>query len=113
MIEANLVVRRENAQSFCNLVRGSSATHVEEVGRVAAVELDDVHGSHSEASSVDWLCEVGIREHAGDRGLLSSKPSWIIHAKAPILFTLKQQERTDSIHVRNVPMHPMLPSRPM
>ena len=33
--------------------RSSTTADVEEVGRRAAVELDDVHGGHGEASTID------------------------------------------------------------
>ena len=35
-------------------LRSGAAADVEEVGRLAAVELDDVHGGHGEAGAVDW-----------------------------------------------------------
>ena len=37
-----------------------AAADVEEVGRLAAVELDDVHGRHGEAGAVDHAADVAV-----------------------------------------------------
>ena len=49
-----------------------AAADVEEVGRLAAVELDDVHGRHGEAGAVDHAADVAVERDVGEvvlRGL--------------------------------------------
>ena len=39
---------------------GRAAADVKEIGRLAAVELDDVHGGHGEAGTVDEAANVAV-----------------------------------------------------
>ena len=39
---------------------GGAAAHVQEVGRLAAVVLDDVHGGHGQAGAVDHAADVAV-----------------------------------------------------
>jgi hypothetical protein len=43
-----------------DLLLGGAAADVEEVGRLAAVQLDDVHGRHRQARAVDHAADVAV-----------------------------------------------------
>ncbi len=42
---------------------GSTAAHVEEVGWLAAMQVDDVHGTHGQASTVDHAADVAFQRY--------------------------------------------------
>ena len=50
----------QNAESVFDLLGGSAAADVEEIGRRAAGELDDVHGGHGQARAVDHAADVAV-----------------------------------------------------
>src|SRR5215469_7658706 len=56
----DLGIAHQNAKCVFHLIGGSAAANVEKVRRGAAGVLDDVHGSHGQASAVD---------HAGDAAI--------------------------------------------
>jgi hypothetical protein len=41
--------------------RRGAAADIEEVGRLAAVQLDDVHGRHRQAGAVDHAADVAVQ----------------------------------------------------
>ena len=43
-----------------------AAADVEEVGRILAVELDDVHRRHGEAGAVDHAADVAVERDIGE-----------------------------------------------
>jgi hypothetical protein len=49
---------------------GGAAAHVEEVGGLAAVVLDGVHGGHGEAGAVDEAADVAVELDVGEAVLL-------------------------------------------
>src|SRR5699024_7640991 len=61
------------------LGRGGTAD-VEEVGRVAAVQLDQIHGAHGQTGTVDHAADVAIQRDVGQIELLSSRFAFILLA---------------------------------
>ena len=57
----DLVVRVQNFERFRDLLFGRTATDVKKVGRIAVVQLDDVHGGHGQARAVDEAPNVTIK----------------------------------------------------
>src|SRR5690625_3081717 len=53
-------VREDDLEGRGHPLLGGAATHVEEVGRIAAIELDDVHGRHGQAGAVDHAADVTV-----------------------------------------------------
>ena len=53
-------VRRDKVKRLLDSLRCGAAADVEEVGGLAAVELDDVHGGHGKASAVDEAADVAV-----------------------------------------------------
>jgi hypothetical protein len=49
-----------------DLFLGSAAADVEEVGRLGAIELDDVHGRHGKAGAVDHAADVAVERDIGE-----------------------------------------------
>ena len=52
--------REQDAERFGDLLGVGAAADVEEVGRFAAVELDEVHRGHREAGAVDEAADVAV-----------------------------------------------------
>ena len=50
----------QDAEGVLDLLRRGAAAHVEEVGGLAARELDDVHGGHGEARAVDHAADAAV-----------------------------------------------------
>jgi len=48
----------EKLEGFSELFALSTATDIEEVGGLTSVELDDIHGGHSETSTIDEATDV-------------------------------------------------------
>ena len=57
----NFWVRGDEIKGLLDGLRGSAAANIEEVCRLAAVELDDVHGGHGEAGAVDEAADVAVK----------------------------------------------------
>ena len=53
-------IRGDEVKGLLDGLRGGAAAHVEEVGGLAAVEFDDVHGRHGEAGAVDEAADVAV-----------------------------------------------------
>src|SRR5690606_29225811 len=49
-----------------HLLLGGAAANVEEVCRLCAVELDDVHRRHGKACAVDHAADVAVERHIGE-----------------------------------------------
>ena len=49
-----------------------TATNIEEVGRFASVEFDDVHGRHGESGAVDQTSNVAVEFDVGEARFLGS-----------------------------------------
>ena len=57
----DLVIGEDELECFGDAFDGGAATYVEEVGRIATVVLDDVHGRHGQAGTVDHTADVAIQ----------------------------------------------------
>ena len=53
-------IRGQDAEGVLDLLRRGAAAHVEEVGGLAARELDDVHGGHGQARAVDHAADAAV-----------------------------------------------------
>ena len=53
-------IGEDDAERFGDLLVVGAAADVEEVRRLAAVELDDVHRAHGEAGAVDEAADVAV-----------------------------------------------------
>src|SRR6185437_4582498 len=58
---ANLRIREDELERRGHPLAGRTAADVEEVGRLAAVQLDQIHGRHREARAVDHACDVTVQ----------------------------------------------------
>ena len=65
----NLSVAGNELESLLDGGRGGTTTNVEEVGGLAAVELDDVHGGHGKTGTVDEAANVTIELDEVEVGL--------------------------------------------
>ena len=61
----HLGVVGDDFEGLLDLLGRGSAADVQEVGRVSAVQLDDVHGGHGQAGAVHQAADVACR---GGRG---------------------------------------------
>merc|ERR1719382_2423196 len=57
------VVFSDDAESLPHLIFLDIATHIKEVGWLATIELDDVHGRHGQPSTVHQASNVAIQLH--------------------------------------------------
>lgn len=48
----------DDFEGFFDLIGSSAATYVQEVGRLAAVEFDDIHCGHGETSAVHQTADT-------------------------------------------------------
>src|SRR6185503_10226038 len=53
-------VGEDDLERGLNFVLARATANVEEVGRLATVELDHVHGGHGQASPVDHAADVAV-----------------------------------------------------
>lgn len=65
----NLGVAGDELKGLPNGRGGSTTTDVKEIGGLAAVELDDVHGSHGETGAVDEAANVTVELDEIEAGL--------------------------------------------
>jgi hypothetical protein len=56
-------ILEDDAEGFLHAGRVGGAAHVQEVGRAAAAELDDVHGGHGQAGAVHHAAHVAVQLH--------------------------------------------------
>src|SRR6185503_1039875 len=54
-------IRGEDPEGVLDLLGRGAAADVEEVGRLAARELDDVHGGHGQAGAVHHAPDVAVQ----------------------------------------------------
>ena len=59
----HLGVADQNAKGLGHLLHVGPAAHVEEIGRLAAVELDEVHRAHGQPGAVDQAADVAVQLH--------------------------------------------------
>ena len=60
------LVREQDAKRRGDLLGARAAADVEEVGRLRAVELDDVHRRHREARAVHHASDVAVEMHVAE-----------------------------------------------
>src|ERR1700757_3521453 len=53
-------VAEQNAERVLHLLFGGPTTHIQEIRRAAATQLDDVHRGHCEASAVDHAADGAV-----------------------------------------------------
>src|SRR5437899_2414729 len=61
-----LRVAQHDLECFGHFLGGGAAADVEEVRRLAAVELDRVHGRHGESRAVDQAADVAVEGDVGE-----------------------------------------------
>ncbi len=54
-------VRQNDLERFGDLIDRGAAAHVQEIRRLAAVELDDVHGGHGQTRAVHHATDVAVQ----------------------------------------------------
>src|SRR5690606_30116132 len=59
------VVLEHDLEGFGDLFSGCAAADVQEVGRLAAEQLDGVHGRHGQTSAVDQAADVAVELDVG------------------------------------------------
>src|SRR5690606_12658621 len=57
------VVRQDDLERFGYTLFGCAATYVQEVGRLAAGQLDNVHGTHGQACTVNHAADVAFQRN--------------------------------------------------
>merc|ERR1719150_1772210 len=57
------LVFSDDAESLPHLIFLDIATHIEEVGRLSTVELDNVHGRHGQPSTIHQASNIAIQLH--------------------------------------------------
>ena len=62
-------IRGDDFEGFGDLLGVGASTDIKEVGRVSAVELDDVHGGHGQTRSVDQAANGALEPDVVEAGL--------------------------------------------
>src|SRR5690606_5651849 len=57
----NIVVRQNNFERFNYTFFGRTTAHIEEVGRLATVQLNNVHSTHSQTGTINHAADVAIQ----------------------------------------------------
>ncbi|KAF1856457.1 hypothetical protein Lal_00048580, partial [Lupinus albus] len=58
---SDVAVGQDDLEGFGHALFGRATADVEEVGRLATVQVDDVHGAHGQASAVDHAADVAFQ----------------------------------------------------
>ena len=53
-------IGRQNLECVIHLLLRDATSHIEEVGRLAVVQLHDVHRCHGETSAVDQTADIAV-----------------------------------------------------
>jgi succinyl-CoA synthetase beta subunit len=59
-------VADDDLEGLGHFFLGGAAAHVQEVGRLAAIELDDVHRRHGQAGPIDHAADLAIQLDVGE-----------------------------------------------
>ena len=75
--ENYLNIRGDNLKGLFDLSSSGTATNVQEIGRASSMQLNDIHGGHSQTSTVHKAANVscknsGCKEHLALAKLISS-----------------------------------------
>jgi len=54
-------ITAENVKSIHDLLGTGSTPNIQEVGRKASIEFDNVHGCHCQPCSIDWKQQLTIQ----------------------------------------------------
>ncbi len=77
----DIVVAEDELERFGDPLGGGSAADVEEVGRLAAGEFDDVHGGHGQPGAVDHAADAAVQRDVVQAVLrwlgVSRSSSWL------------------------------------
>ena len=65
----DVAVGHQDAEGVLDLLRVRAAADIQEVGRLAARQLDDVHRRHGEAGAVDHAADVAVEADVVEREL--------------------------------------------
>ena len=61
----HIFVAQHDLEGFRYLLGGGAAAHVQKVGRLAAIELDGVHGRHGQPRAIDQAADVAVQADVG------------------------------------------------
>ena len=59
----DVVIAENQLEGLGDALGGGAAAHVQEVGRFAPVELDDIHGRHGKTCAVDHAGNIAVQRH--------------------------------------------------
>ena len=65
-------IGKQNAERFGHLFGIRAAADVEEIGRLAAVQLDEIHRAHRQAGAVHQAADRAVELHVAQPGRLGS-----------------------------------------
>ena len=85
-------VVQDDAEGCQHLVGLGTAADVQEVGRLAAGELDEVHGGHRQAGPVDHAADVAVQLDEVDARLARRDLGWLLLVEVAHLLQLRVAE---------------------
>src|SRR5690606_37759162 len=59
----HIAIGKNDLEGFADALLGRATAHIQEVGRLAAMQIDDVHGAHGQAGTVDHAANVAIQRY--------------------------------------------------
>ena len=74
----NLVIIVQQLESFNKCLTFGAAADVKEVSGLATVQLDDVHGGHGQASTIDKAADVAANVNVVQIEVLGMSLAWVI-----------------------------------
>ena len=95
----HVLVLQHDLEGFGHLLGGGTAAHVEEVGRLAAVQLDRVHGGHGQAGTVHQAADVAVQADVGQVELGSLDFSRILFVQVAVGHDLGMAEQGVAVEV--------------
>ena len=84
---------KDDAERLDGAFRRDAAADVEEVGRLAAVILDDVHRAHRQAGAVDQAADVAVQADVGQARLARSQLGRVLLVQIAQLLDLRMAEQ--------------------
>mgnify|MGYP000877262279 CR=1 FL=1 len=96
----DVLIAVKNLHCLSDLIFVSITTDVKEVSRHATLQLDNIHGSHSETSAVNHAADIAIQSDVVQVVFISLDFSWVF------LFIVKTSYavnlRRKDLYLRNV-----------